>query len=243
MRPSTLATRGCTVRSRKALARRIPSSGWPTMRGSSALIYATISGSSGMAISLHVVAALWQRRFWIPRCNGAGRTRSEGWVHPLNSVWQCSPVMPVTSDRDFRHRQRGQGRRSILLTVTWRFKLVASVLVMILPAMPISALASCWWHMATAEDCTPHCPMMSGHAPSLSVEQAPANSSCCQVSAPGPAPASMPQAPSGSSVSVALTLSALTLDAPIALTQAEPVDPVARASSPSLQSVFCTFLI
>ena len=132
---------------------------------------------------------------------------------------------------------------SFLGNMTWRFKLVASALVMILLAMPTSALASCWLHMAAAKDCTPHCPMMSGHAPSVTLQAAPANASCCQVSAARPTPASLPQAPGGSGAGVAPTFSALTLDSPIELTQAEPADPVARASCPSPQSVFCTFLI
>jgi len=52
----------------------------------------------------------------------------------------------------------------------------------------------------------------------------------------------MAQAPSVSSY-VAPTFSVSALDIPAILTKAEPPDPLARASSPSLQSVFCTFLI
>jgi hypothetical protein len=127
--------------------------------------------------------------------------------------------------------------------MTWRFKLVASALVIILLAMPLSALASCLWQMAATEHCTPHCPMMSGHVPSVTTQQAPANGSCCQVSAAKPTPTSVPQAPSGRRGIVAPTLNTSTLDAPAALSQAEPPDPLARASCPSPQSVFCTFLI
>src|ERR1035438_1011489 len=65
--------------------------------------------------------------------------------------------------------------------MTWRFKLVASALVVILLAMPLSALGSCWWQMRAVEHCTPHCPMMSAHVPSVTIQEALANSSCCRV--------------------------------------------------------------
>jgi hypothetical protein len=128
--------------------------------------------------------------------------------------------------------------------MTWRFKLVAAALAVTLLAMPMSALTSCWWHMSAAEKCTPHCPMMSGHDPSVTIQAAPANGSCCQVSAAKPTPASVPQVPPGSgALGLTPTLSVSTLDAPVALTQTSPPDPLARTSCPTLQSVFCTFLI
>ena len=133
--------------------------------------------------------------------------------------------------------------RSILLNnMTWRFKLVASALVMVVLVMPVSALGSCWLHMSPATHCTPHCPMMSGHAPSVTIQEAPTNNSCCQVSAARPTPASMAQAPSISDY-VAPTFIASALDIPTVLIKAEPPRPLARALYPSLQSVFCTFLI
>jgi len=127
--------------------------------------------------------------------------------------------------------------------MTWRFKLVASALVMILLATPLSALGTCWLYMTPVEHSTPHCPMMTmrTHAPSITIQSA-ANHSCCRVSAARPTPAFMAQAPSVSSY-VAPTFSVSALDIPAILTKAEPPDPLARASSPSLQSVFCTFLI
>jgi hypothetical protein len=98
--------------------------------------------------------------------------------------------------------------------------------------------------MSAAEKCKPHCPMMGGHEPSVTIQETPGNSSCCQVSAAKPTPASIPQAPTGSGAAgVTPTLSVSTLDAPVALTQGSPPDPLARVSCPSLQSVFCTFLI
>jgi hypothetical protein len=128
--------------------------------------------------------------------------------------------------------------------MTWRFKLVAAALAIILLAMPMSALTSCWWHMSAVEKCKPHCPMMSAHEPSVTIQETPGNSSCCQVSAAKPTPVSIPQAPTGSgAAAVTPTLSVSTLDAPAALTQASPPDPLARVYCPSLQSVFCTFLI
>lgn len=126
--------------------------------------------------------------------------------------------------------------------MTWRFKLVASALVVILLAMPLSALGSCWRQMTVVEHCTPHCPMMSSHAPSVTVQEAPANNSCCRVSAARPTPASTAQAPSASGYT-APTFTVSVLDVPTVLTRAEPPDPFAHASYPSLQSVFCTFLI
>src|SRR5664280_1290511 len=45
--------------------------------------------------------------------------------------------------------------------MTWRFKLVASGLVLILLAMPLSALGSCWLHMSPVEHCT--CRQIHGH--------------------------------------------------------------------------------
>ena len=69
--------------------------------------------------------------------------------------------------------------------MTWRFKLVAAALAVTLLAMPMSALTSCWWHMSAAEKCKPHCPMMSGHEPSVTIQETPGNSSlpsfCCQA--------------------------------------------------------------
>jgi hypothetical protein len=126
--------------------------------------------------------------------------------------------------------------------MTWRFKLVASALVMMLLAMPLSALGSCLWHMAPVEHCTPHCPMMSAHAPSMTIQEALANSSCCRVSAARPTPVSVPQVPSVSGY-VAPTFTTSALDIAAILTKAEPPDPLAHASCLSLQSVFCTFLI
>jgi hypothetical protein len=113
---------------------------------------------------------------------------------------------------------------------------------MILLAMPLSALGSCWWQMTAVEHCTPHCPMMSAHAPSVAVQEVPANNSCCRVSAARPIPAFMGQAPSVSGY-VAPTFIASALDTPAVLTKAEPPDPLTRESCPSLQSVFCIFLI
>jgi len=128
--------------------------------------------------------------------------------------------------------------------MTWRVKIVAFALTITLLAMPMSALTSCWWHMSAAEKCTPHCPMMSGHEPLLANQAAPANGSCCQVSAFRQTPASMPQAPTGAgALGVTPTLAVSTLDAPVAPTQASPADPLARAACPTLQSAFCTFLI
>jgi hypothetical protein len=153
-------------------------------------------------------------------------------------------VTTRTSGCDFRHRQRGHRASSIVIqNMAWRFKLVATALATILLAMPMSALASCWWHMSAAEKCKPHCPMMSGHTSSVSVQEAPANGSCCQISAARPTPASIPQAPSASDSRVAPIFIASALDIPAVVTKAEPPDPLARASCPSLQSVFCTFLI
>jgi hypothetical protein len=113
---------------------------------------------------------------------------------------------------------------------------------MMLLAMPLSALGTCWLHMTPVEHCTPHCPMMSAHAPSITIQEAPANNSCCRVSAAKPTPAAMAQVPSVSGF-VAPTFTTSVLDTPAVLTKAEPPDPLTRESCPSLQSVFCTFLI
>lgn len=127
--------------------------------------------------------------------------------------------------------------------MTWRIKLVAAGLVLILLAMPLSALGSCLWHMVPAEHCTPHCPMMSGHAPSASIQEASANGSCCQVSAARPTPASMPQVPTNSSTGVAPTFSSSMLDVPSAVVEFHPPDLTIRVSVPSPQAVLCTFLV
>jgi hypothetical protein len=150
-------------------------------------------------------------------------------------------VAAITSACDLGHSPCGHGPSSIK-NMTWRFKLVASALVMILLGTPLSAVASCWLHMAPAAHCRPDCPMISGHAPSATIQEAPANDSCCQVSAARPTPASMAQAPSANGY-VAPTLVASVLEIPAVLTKAKPPDPLARASCPSTQSVFCTFLI
>jgi hypothetical protein len=129
--------------------------------------------------------------------------------------------------------------------MTWRFKLVASALVMILLGTPLSAVASCWLHMTPAEHCTPHCPMMmmmSVHEPSITIQESAVNHSCCRVSAGRPTPAFMTPAPSVSGY-VAPTLTPSVLDIPAVLTKAELPDPLARETYPSPQSVFCTFLI
>src|SRR5258706_5803609 len=68
VRLSTFVMGGCTVRSKKGLVSRTRSIGWPTIRGSRALMYAAISGSSGMLISLQVAPALLQH------CHADSRT-------------------------------------------------------------------------------------------------------------------------------------------------------------------------
>ena len=165
----------------------------------------------------------------------------------FNYVWLITgtggwPVNEATRGCDLRHSQCGCRHGSIIIYMTWRFKLVASALVLILLATPLSAVASCWLHIARVEHCTPHCPMMSGHAPSVTIQEAPTNNSCCRVSAARPTPASLAQAPSVGGY-VAPTFIASALDIPVVLTKAEWRVPLARASCPSLQSVFCTFLI
>src|SRR5581483_1391221 len=127
--------------------------------------------------------------------------------------------------------------------MAWRFKVVTSGLVLILLAMPLSALGSCLWHMAPAEHCTPHCPMMSGHAPSFNIQAASADGSCCQVSAAKPTPASVPQAPSGGSIGVVPTFRVSTLDTPSAVMEFQPPGLTIRASAPSPQAVLCIFLV
>ena len=168
---------------------------------------------------------------------------------PLNTphfgkMAEIGVVSTTTDGCDFRHSRSGQGNGSIIWkNMTWRLKLVSSALVAILLAMPLSALGSCLWNMAPAEHCTPHCPMMSGHSPSASMQEASANGSCCQVSAAKPTPASMPQAPTASSTGVAPTLSISTLDAPSAVVEFHPPDLTVRASAASLQAILCTFLV
>lgn len=127
--------------------------------------------------------------------------------------------------------------------MTYRFNLVASGLILILLATPLSALGSCLWHMMPVEHCTPHCPMMSGPASSATIQEAPANGSCCQVSAAKPTPASMPQATTDSGTGVAPTFSISTLDAPSRVAEFKPPDLTIRASAPSPQAVLCTFLV
>ena len=76
-RPSAHASGGSTVRSRKGLPRRTRSSGWPTIRFSSARMYAVMSGNSGIAISLHGATE-------VCKLSSAVRTRIETReVHPL----------------------------------------------------------------------------------------------------------------------------------------------------------------
>jgi hypothetical protein len=62
VRPSTSAKTGVTVRSRKGLASRTRCIGWLTIRVSRALMYAAISGSSGMTDSLQFSEAILQHR-------------------------------------------------------------------------------------------------------------------------------------------------------------------------------------
>src|SRR2546422_6212785 len=85
-RPSTLATGGCAVRSRKAFPSRTRWSGCATMRGSRAVIYATISGSSGMLISLHVATAFRNLGYSMPEiiCAESGRIGHPGVSLVLN---------------------------------------------------------------------------------------------------------------------------------------------------------------
>ncbi len=182
-----------------------------------------------------------------PRCALTGA----GFDHEMNpplglplfrKTAEIGVVSTTTDGCDFRHSQSGQGPGSIVWkNMTWRFNLVASALVVILLAMPLSALGSCLWHMAPAEHCTPHCPMMSGQAPSFSIQEASADGSCCQVSAAKPT--SVPQAPSGSSIGVAPTFSISTLDTPSRIVELKAPDLTIRACVPSPQAVLCTFLV
>jgi len=153
-------------------------------------------------------------------------------------------VSTATEGCDLRHSLSGPSPGSIVSNnMTWRFKLVASALVMILLAMPLSALGACLSHMAPSEHCTPHCPMMSGRTPSFSIQEASANSSCCQVSAANPTPVSLPLAPSASNIGVAPTSSASTLDTPSRVVELKAPDLTIRASLPSPQAILCTFLV
>ena len=153
-------------------------------------------------------------------------------------------VSTATERCDLRHSLSGQSAGNIISNnMTWRFKLVASALVMLLLAMPLSALGACLWHMAPSEHCTPHCPMMRGRTPSFSIQEASSDGSCCQVSAAKPTQVSLALAPSASNFGVAPASSVSTLDAPSAVVEFHPPDLIIRASAPSPQAILCTFLV
>ena len=164
-------------------------------------------------------------------------------IRKLPSEREHAPVQAITRGCDFRHSHYRRPRSILLRNMTWRFKIVASMLAVILLASHATALGSCWLHMAGAKKGTPHCAMMNAQAKSATVRSAPSSTACCQVSATKPTPAVMPQAPSDSGARVVSILSTSALDAPTTVTKSEPPDPLARASGLSLQAVFCTFLI
>ncbi len=120
-------------------------------------------------------------------------------------------------------------------------KFVGVLAVLAVLAMPAAALASCW----TAVTMSAGCPLCAGisHDPSqLSIQGAPAGTSCCDVSSSKPAPASELQLPATTTVlappsngAIAVSVSSATrVDTSTWDFTSPPVSP---------QAVLCTFLI
>lgn len=120
-------------------------------------------------------------------------------------------------------------------------KFVCALLVLAVLAMPAAALVSCWAPPLMSAGC-PLCLAMA-HNPGTAVQEAPGGTSCCDLSNGKPAPASVLQAPTTT------TLVAPAVSAVVAVSVAAParVDHPTdqRSASPpvSPQAVLCTFLI
>ena len=124
-----------------------------------------------------------------------------------------------------------------------RSKLVALTLAVMLLALEATALSPCLLHMPATKKDVPHCHMMSAHASPVSVQEAPARASCCDMSAGKPTPVSLPPVPNDSVIGVAPTLTVSALDVPLITVAVEPTEPSARASGSAPQALLCTFLI
>jgi hypothetical protein len=122
-------------------------------------------------------------------------------------------------------------------------KVVAFVTAVVLLMVPAAAWSSCWLHMAKAEKCTPHCPMMKAQSSPVSISETSAAMSCCQVSSGKPEELPVPSTPVVTGIPVSPTTHVSILDAVTFTVRAEFPDFLSRMFVPSLQASLCTFLI
>jgi hypothetical protein len=128
--------------------------------------------------------------------------------------------------------------------MTRSFKLVSSVLAMILLAMPAAALASCGFRMRAMDKLEKHavpCAMMGTHMPPV-MQRADAGSSCCQISTGKPVLAPVPLA-RNSAGREAPGLVVATLQIPSITVSTEPAELPVRPSGSVPQAFLCIFLI
>jgi len=152
-------------------------------------------------------------------------------------------VRALTCQCDLHHRHSVHGSDKLQLKImTLRSKVAAMTLAITILMLPSAALATCWSHPAVGKRSN-ECQMMAGRLPADSIQEAPAPTSCCELSSGTPVPASAAQAPSGILHGTTPTLVVSRVDVPSAMAEAATAEPIVRASGPDLQAILCTFLI
>jgi hypothetical protein len=127
--------------------------------------------------------------------------------------------------------------------MTLRSKLAAVTLAITLMVLPAAALATCWSHAPANGDRAADCQMMSSHPGLASFQNARPGAACCELSSGKPVPASVAQAPSRAADGVTPASTFSSVDVPSTTAGAAPKKPLIRAAGPSLQAMFCIFLI
>jgi hypothetical protein len=127
--------------------------------------------------------------------------------------------------------------------MTLRSKLAAVTLAITLLVLPAAALATCWSDAPANGGRAPDCQMMNAHFGLASLQNASPGAACCELSSGKPVPASLVQAPSRTADGVTPASSCSSVDVPSTTAGAATKRPLIRASGPSLQAMFCVFLI
>jgi hypothetical protein len=120
-------------------------------------------------------------------------------------------------------------------------KFAVVVLVLAVLAMPAAALVSCWAPPMMSAGC-PLCPAMT-HNPGTAVQEAPAGASCCDISSGKPAPASVLQAPTTTSLLAPAPSAVVAVSVAAPARVDHPTDQGSASPPASPQAVLCTFLI
>jgi hypothetical protein len=153
-------------------------------------------------------------------------------------------VTPLTRRCDHHHSpsRAGSGRIQVKF-MALPSKLAAVTLAITLMVLPAAALATCWSHAPANGGRARDCQMMSTRPGLASLQNARPGAACCELSSGRPVPASLAQIPSRTVDGMTPASSFSRADVPSVAAGTAPKIPLIRASGPSLQAVFCVFLI